>query len=415
MDNLNSLDSLDSLNLLSLVDQIVKDINEEKINKYITEPLDAKNRMLVHELVKKNGLCSSSIRVNKSDNKIIEIYKTNSTNSTNSTNVTNATDFVISREIIEYFVKMTLIPIPSSDPNCVSYYLKILSKYYDTEIWDVYVEEIKEKGFSYLKNQITYVKNCVIKEIEENEEYINFCSKNIIIPTHMLTNNNIYKSQYASKYFISIDIKSANFNYLKHNCQNIKGDWVDFVSKYTSSNFIKKSKQTREIIFGQLGNKKIQQGMLILIKIIDDMVNLNHSDQMKKVICSNDEIIYEISKSYDIKNFLNDVKKIDPKENIYRVEKFILEKLNPHKYFIKKIFINVNHSNEPNHPICSNDSNVSNDSNNFIIKFKNIPKKHIIQCIKHYENDKEISETDKKFTLENEDVILEKNLYFDTM
>lgn len=391
------------------IENILKKIIDGEIESYTTQPLNGIERKFFHNLAETFGLQTKSLNPTNPTNsdvnkKIIIIslknidqtnkYNNSPTNLSNLINLISPTDNSITRELIDFFSKYTSVPIPCNNPEYIDYYLRILSKYYDTNLWTIFIDEINANGFEKMKKDIFSVKNSIINEIKNNSEYQNNQNnqndKIILENLKNITtsdNKSIYNDNNVGKYFVSIDIISANFSYLKYICPSIKSKWVDMVKQYTESNFIANSKPFREIIFGQLGNKKIQKGIQTLIEPINSIVNSKYTDDMIKKVCSNDEIIYEISKDYDITQFVNDIEKNCPLFSIYRIEKFTIEKLNPYQYYVKnKIDLNK-------------------------IEFKCIPKKHIIQCIKYFENDKTICLIDRKFNHEGEDVTIDQPLF----
>lgn len=109
-------------------------------------------------------------------------------------------------------------------------------------------------------------------------------------------------------------------------------------------------------------------------------------------MCLVHEIIYEIDKNYDITNLLRSVAQVDPLQTIYRVEKIRLTQLCPYNYFVKEI------------------ENVGKIK----VQFKSIQKRHIIQCIKHYEHDTNILEIDKKITIDGEYMTIDDKSVFES-
>ena len=234
------------------------------------------------------------------------------------------------------------------------------------------------------------ITNKVIAYIKNEPEYIDFCNKIINIPDIKLKHD-VYNYENNNKYFVSIDIKSANFRVLKHYCPNIdglNGEWSDFLEKFTKSKFLLHSKQFREMIFGNLGNKKLGT---LPITFIDDVreVLTRHMFLISKTCCTTDEIIYHIHNidSFRIDKFMEIVEKVHP--GYFHIDVFKLVQIGNFPYFVKQ-YINSNKKNE----------------------FKGIPKKLIMQCIKYYSN-KPIEEIDRKFTDDNGYIATYDNSIFD--
>lgn len=392
---MSSSDQLNESNETSWEIEIESYINNIKngiIDSHRTKPLNNMQREKVHKMAETAGLITNSCTIPGIKEKMVVIKSP-----TDKISLV-VSEFVITRNMVEFFVKFTSIPIPCTNPEYVDYYLEKLSKYYNTNLWKIFIDEIKIYGFNELKHNIAKSRSCIVDEIKSNPEYIQFCKTQLKIPTKLCTGNDIYQSHFTSKWFLSIDVKSANFTFLKHMCPSINVSWEEFIGKYTNLQFVIQSKPNREIIFGHLGNKQLLKGILCLVEIIDNIVTSTYSNFMKKVVCSTDEIIYEIDKSYNIEDFIESVKKIDPTESVYRIEKFNLTQLQPFNYFVKNI----------------QTFSIIDGVKTACIKrqFKGVQKRHIMQCIKLIEFDTNITELDKKFTFEDEDVTCDNPLHF---
>lgn len=378
------------------MEQILEQIKSGELKSYTTEPLNNAERSVIHETVKNAGLVSKSVTIAGMREKQVEIF---CPIQLAEQNLQTNNSFCITKEMVEFFISFSGIPIPSTNPKYIEYYLNLFAKYYDTNLWQIFVDDVKLYGLGHMRSELNNVKTKIIESIRTNSEYVEYCSKKPINIVDLATNNDIYNQTNLSKWFVSIDIKAANWTYLNWVCPNFCNNnqnkvWEIFVKNYTNSNFLAKSKPLREITFGQLGNKKILKEILMLINEINVIVANYFSESMKKVVCTTDEIIYEIDENYNIADFINKVKDIDPTERIFRIEKFRLVQLKPYKYFVKEI-------------ICNN-SNITTK-----VQFKMITKRHLAQCIKKYENKlNTLCDLDRKFTFEDEDVTLDDTLRF---
>jgi hypothetical protein len=197
---------------------------------------------------------------------------------------------------------------------------------------------------------------------------------------------------------LSIDIKLANWTCLKANTNSaFTGSWTYFVSNFTPSKFIQESKYFREYVFGELGSKKIDKFMTEIIYELEQLINSDSiiSQQINKVGCTRDEIIYRIidPDNFDFDKLSKSIESIDPDLSIYRVETFHLVQLKPYDYFVKEIV-------------------KTSDPKSYPVQFKQIPKHFVIQAIKHYTK-KPIELLDKKFMFENFICSFDSGLEFD--
>jgi hypothetical protein len=383
------------------IKKICNEIISGEIEFWLSEPIDSSTRFQIHkqldlipelksESVIVEGICGK---------KKIKISKNTLLNKFDLLNLEEKS-FLLDSEKVEFFNKFSKLPIPINSPENLSYYLDTLTGFYNCNQYDNFVSDIKLLGYSKIKNGITDTKNQIIEHIKSNLEYKNFLTstKPLVYPDNYVGKSSIYNSSYTNKYFLSIDIKSANWVCLKRNTNSsYTGSWTDFVNKFTPSKFIQESKYFREFVFGELGSKKIDKFMSELIYELEQLIksDSNLSSQINKINCTRDEIIYEIidPDNFDFDSLIENIKQIDPDFSIYRVETFYLRQLKPYDYFVKEI-------------------DKSNDPKSHKVQFKKIPKHFILQAIKHYTK-KPIELLDKKFMFENFICSLDNNLQFD--
>lgn len=390
---------MNTIEIKSICDKIISG----EINYWISDPIDGKIRFEIHKYLDLiPELKSESIIVEGiSGKKKIKISKNDLTKNNLLTKLENMEEQSneLNSEKIEFFNKFSKLPIPTNSPENLSYYLENLTGFYNTSQYNSFVTDIKMLGYSRIKNNINETKDKIIETIKSNEEYKKFLSSTKIpsYPDGYVGKSSIYNSKYTDKYFLSIDIKSANWMCLKRNTNlSFNGSWTDFVGMFTQSKFIQESKYFREIVFGELGSKKIDKFMSEIIYELEEIISKSYfSTQLNKICCTRDEIIYEIIKpvDFDFVSFVENIKQIDPDFSIYRVESFYLRQLKPYDYFIKEI-------------------DKSNDPKSHKIQFKNIPKHFVLQVIKYYTK-KPIDPLDKKFMFENFICSFDNELHFE--
>ena len=375
-----------------------------EIEFWLSDPIDSSDRYLIHkqldlipelksETIIIEGICGKKkIKISK---KILS-----NKNYLSNENEQEKKIFRLDPEQVEFFNKFSKLPIPTNSPENLQYYLNVLKKFYNTNQYDNFISDINQLGYSKIKNGIADTKNQIIEHIKLNEEYKNFLTstKDPSYPNNYVGKSSIYNSSNTNKYYLSIDVKSANWTCLKKNTNSAyTGNWTDFVSKFTPSKFIQESKYFREYVFGELGSKKIDKFMSEIIYELELLIksNVNTLDQINKIGCTRDEIIYEIidPDNFDFDSIIDIVKITDPDFSIYRVETFYLRQLKPYDYFVKEI-------------------SKSNDTKSHKVQLKQVPKHFVIQAVKHYTK-KSIESTDKKFMFENFICSFDSELQFD--
>lgn len=174
----------------------------------------------------------------------------------------------------------------------------------------------------------------------------------------------IYSSPNHNKYFISLDLVTANFNSMRFydpsiflNCQN----WIEFISKFTDIEYYKRSKYFRQIIFGHLNPKKQATiTKFISSEICKVIVNSSDPQRFKLTFYSHDELVYhcvntESAPVSAVKKLLQDdveylqdllSKNLPQFAPIVRFEVFRLKRVDPSTAFYAKEDIDLDASSE---------------------------------------------------------------------
>ena len=173
------------------------------------------------------------------------------------------------RELQKRFVSDYKLPIPLINEEYFQYYLKLyesdygaLTKYNDL-LENIRVHYGNDPA-RFLEEYYDIREN-IIQSVLSSPAFLKFNNMDMnvyaIKDRPNVTSNNIYNQNNAGKFFISVDIKKANFQTLKNIDKKIVLDadtYEDFIfiGKFTDSDYIKASKYTREVIFGKLNPKR---------------------------------------------------------------------------------------------------------------------------------------------------------------
>jgi len=243
------------------------------------------------------------------------------------------------------FVKDMKLPITIYKEPFFSERLKALDSVYDcVKYYKLFEEEVgsfnnPEDYFA----EYNRVKDDAISFIKSTDGWLRFNAE----PHEVLKAKNlgyrskdIYTDMYRNKYFISVDIRKANFSVLRKYSPSIFGyakTWEEFLSKFTTFKTIIDSKYIRQVVLGNCNpSRVISYEKLLMTQIAE---KLTETIKFSVVFFSNDEIIFEISES-DIKSFdtikatVNCVS--DEFEIPLRVECFKLLQLSNNLGFIKE-------------------------------------------------------------------------------
>ena len=355
---------------VSSIENIISDILSGKLDIYETQPIDSKQRAKIYEITDNyKNIYVNSVSIDGMKNKKMIFTRKDKISQSQSNKITP--------DLIDFFARYARVPIPINSIEHVDYYLKYLDKYYNSieqyEIFKNEISKITEKPEYIFKKEINEVQNKIIKYINSNEEFKIFRETKFDIP--LTKKQDIYTEPHKNRYFVSVDVRSANFRSLKHYCPSIckpSDEWSDFIRQFTNNEFILKSKQFREIVFGELGCKKILNIPTIFIDEIDRYIesDFKYSESLKKISFAGDEIIYEVNENFNVRELQNFVESYKP--SYFKVEMFKLIKFHSNDIYVREF------------------TNGKKD-------LKKVQKRFVMQAIKYYES-LPIEELDRKFT-----------------
>lgn len=228
--------------------------------------------------------------------------------------------------------------------------LVMYEKYYHSLIkFGRFVNELKKyKCEQDYFEDYNRVKDEAINFIKSTEAYQNFLEEdmNQFKPLHIgLPHKDIFHASNDGKYFISIDMKHANFSSLHFYNAGIfdhSATWEEFISKFTDNEHIINSKYIRQVILGNCNSKRhIAYEKYLMDIILSGLLNRKCFDVDKVAFFSNDEIIIDVS---DLNSIERKEKIISIKENLkhittpLKVEHFKLHKIEGTHGYYKEIF-----------------------------------------------------------------------------
>ena len=359
------------LQVESLKEQINAFCKENDPVMLIKENLTRAQRKLIYEYTEGLNLFSSSIMVDNTLNKHIAISKEL---------LEMGTDFYT----IDAFVKYSMIPIPVPMPEHIEYYINLFEPYYGAkQFYKSFMKSFsKYRNISSYTSFINGLMSTIVADIKNSEktkefmslksgEHIsrqNFGEKDI---SFMKKRGTVYVENNDSKQFLSVDIKSANFNILKDYDRDIVlgfDTWTDLIKSYTDDEFVVKSKHFREVVFGKVGitSKALNMCPYYLSNIIHILFT-DYNYEMTDVVSVNcDEIVLKYKGEIPTK-----ILEIYP--GFYNVEVYDLHKFQNKPFYYK---------------------NVTYPETKTVLKC--VPKKFVAQAIKNLEG-RPIDTRDMKF------------------
>ena len=229
-----------------------------------------------------------------------------------------------SRKILKRFLsdtKLSVSPIPDNK----KYWERVFSIFPEFEgRYKNFLLEIAGNPEQTL-NDWDAVRGKIIEDIKANPKYQSFIQSSMSewklkdMPEGGIPSKSIFEleAETLGGCYLSIDLKSANFQAIKEVGVYSDYDWESLISRYTSSEHLKKSKYFRSVVYGNLNVGRTQTVEKYLTNEIRRLLNdeLILPENYKLLTMMPDELVYEIQ--------YND---LDLDMTCRELEEFILER-----------------------------------------------------------------------------------------
>lgn len=233
------------------------------------------------------------------------------------------------------FCKNNNIPINIFKEPYFTSRLKLYDKYYDTtSLYEDFIKSIsKYKNEQEYFEEYNKIKDIIIQNIKDTTGYQNFIKDDMSqwgVNTK-ISSNNIYKDDNVGKYFASIDMCEANFSSLYHYDKSIfngADSYSEFISRFTDDISIINSKYIRQVIFGACNPKRQTiYEKYIMYNVLQNLNAFTSFCDERIFSFTNDEIIFEVDKDFNIPNGVYVLNTFDGKNIKCKLEKFKLSKI----------------------------------------------------------------------------------------
>lgn len=199
--------------------------------------------------------------------------------------------------------------------NCLESYNKfveLVNKYGGQSAFLDAYDNLKDTIIAFLKNKESMIK------FSQTEDMQKYSIQNVGYPQ-----SDIYKDTNDGCFFVSIDMKKANFTAISHYDPSIvegKETYEDFIRMFTDEEYFVSSKYIRQVIFGNINPKRqVTYERYLMDKVLTKLLENSkekgfYSDDLVAFF-STDEIVLRVSDKYivdnsicvDFKNFVEEV------------------------------------------------------------------------------------------------------------
>ena len=255
----------------------------------------------------------------------------------------------ITPSIRKRFCKDFNLPIALFDEPYFSERLAVVDRVIPCiDDWDNFVSELR--SFQTEQDYFEYynkVKDTAIQHLKDDPAYIRFNNSEPPVISR-LNKANLYSETNHDKYFISIDMRKANFSALRHYDPKIFDDketWEDWLGQFTDMKHIIRSKYIRQVIMGACNPKRQIQYETKLMLDLYEKLKENLPKELQIFCINSDELVYAFTEPIADEKVLLDIwAKVSVQvsdKDMFRVELFRIESLGNSKGYIKHI-VNTN-------------------------------------------------------------------------
>lgn len=370
-------------------------------------PMTKKERENVHQLCAQLKLDSTSIGDGEAKKMLIRKKVIDTLSDAESSSIPGLLQVHFTDEDRKRFIKDFKLPIEVYVEPYFSYFLNLYDEMFSTEKkYQIYIDAVQRAGLQGAELKKVYQKVAAqfVKTITGFDEYVAFIkSENKKEPVELPNETVIWNLQHFTKYqtitveapfestssansatriiksvtrqpkyYISCDIREANFNALKYVNPKIVLDsntWKELIKKVTENPFLVESKQLRQIMFGKLNGKRIavvqRQLLSFLYLLLKDSVKIVGR-------MSNDEFFIETTREtiqQDHQIVMSVVDALpDNMKGIWRITPMFIHPLSATKGFIMHTILDID------------------DQSKTKVSIKGVEKKYFAQAFKHYMN-----------------------------
>lgn len=209
----------------------------------------------------------------------------------------------------ERFTKDMNIPIKLFEEPYFTSRMNLYDTAFDTKRkFDMFLETLShfetEQDYFAAYNKL---KDDVINYLRSQEAMERFMQEDLNSDTFKLKNTNfpkhdIFKRTFDGKFFVSIDMKKANFTALRHYDSSIvggKNSYEEFIGMFTDFEYFKQSKYIRQVVFGNCNPKRqVAYQKRLMDEFLTCLLTFTVENQI--VFFSNDEIVVDVSELSEV-------------------------------------------------------------------------------------------------------------------
>ena len=260
------------------------------------------------------------------------------------------------------FVKDYNLPINIYLNPYFDYYRKLYD-FFPNDVWENLLKKIETEFDGNVELWLNYcagVRDSAIIKTMETEEYkkFNSCDSKIWdLPKEvpLIGEHSVFNEENHGRYFVSIDLKKANFQALKYVGVINDETYADFVHRHGGDEYIANSKYLRQVIFGKMNpGRTVKVEKYIMGRIYMFVHEIFEDNGYEFFSLNSDEIIFRgkenewktfnEDKCKRVERYIHDMLDIDARVEHYWVERLDIINSNGNKV---DAYVRHLHNGEP--------------------------------------------------------------------
>ena len=265
---------------------------------------------------------------------------------------------VITPYLKKRFCKEFNVPVAIYDEPYFMERLEIVSRIKRDALihWQAFVSDLNTM-FKDEQEYLEYynkVKEDAITALKNNSYFVRFNTTDLPVINEKFPKQELYSPVNNGYFFISVDMRQANFNALKEYAPEMfdcKETWGDWFVEFSGVNHLLASKYIRQVIMGACNpGRQVQYEKYLMVQLYKELCyKANLENRVKLFSLTNDEIVLQVVDDFGypssdylrVKEVFESVAPVIEEHNyMYRIECFRLEDIGEKKGYIRRYFNN---------------------------------------------------------------------------
>lgn len=199
---------------------------------------------------------------------------------------------------VRKFYKENKLPFPVQREEFLEYYSQVEGFENLVTKFNKYMDKVSNYGFTkYVENKDLFEQEMVsyLKNHKKYKEFLTMQTPNVSYDLHDGLRKDLYKEDLANNYYLSVDMNTANF-YMLYKLGVVETpNYKKWLTQFTKEEELLNSKQLRQVLLGQLNNKKLEK--LMKLEMFENVKNADTDGLLNKnnvVTFNKDEVVYKV-------------------------------------------------------------------------------------------------------------------------